>query len=235
MNNVLETSKEGIELSHNADAKMSEIIESNKKASSMVEAFVKQSEEVNSFVASIKLIASQTNLLALNAAVEAARAGESGRGFAVVAAEVRRLAESSATSADEIAVTVDAFKGATESALQSIKDEQDKINEGKIIIDESLKAFQSTVDSIGEISTNVKSISTETQDQLPIIDGIKTEMIEIDSISNSNAVAVEQVSSSTEETAAGSEEILSSMDELTDNSEELESIVKNSSCHQHSK
>jgi len=224
--NVLQTSEEGIKLTHNADTKMTEIIESNKKASSMVESFVKQSEAVNSFVDSIKGIASQTNLLALNAAVEAARAGESGRGFAVVASEVRRLAQSSAKSADEIAVTVDAFKGATESTLESIQDEQEKINEGKTIIDETLQSFQKTVEDIKKISSNVDTISTNTKEQLPLIGEIKSEIDEIDSISNSNASAVEQISSATEETAAGSEEILSSMDELTDNSKTLEDEVR---------
>src|SRR5262249_33939158 len=55
------------------------------------------SKRIVDIITTIDEIAFQTNLLALNAAVEAARAGEQGRGFAVVAAEVRNLAQRSAT------------------------------------------------------------------------------------------------------------------------------------------
>ena len=57
----------------------------------------KSSKKIADIITVIDEIAFQTNLLALNAAVEAARAGEHGRGFAVVAAEVRNLAQRSAT------------------------------------------------------------------------------------------------------------------------------------------
>jgi len=223
---VLKTSEDGIKLTHEADTKMSEIIQSNEKASALVNDFVTKSDAVNSFVDSIKNIASQTNLLALNAAIEAARAGDAGRGFAVVASEVRRLAENSTKSAEEISFTIKEFKDATQLTFDSMIEEQEKIKQGKEIIDNTLQSFQKTVENIKKISTNVDTISTSTEGQLPLIEGIKTDIEEIDTISNSNAAAVEEVSSATEETAAGSEEILSTLENLTENSAKLEELVK---------
>ncbi|HEX5802737.1 MAG TPA: methyl-accepting chemotaxis protein [Azospira sp.] len=116
-----ELSAQGGELVQTVVAEMHEISAAVSASAQSVEGLGRRSDEISTIVGVIKEIADQTNLLALNAAIEAARAGEQGRGFAVVADEVRKLAERTTKSTQEIGEMIASIQGETRAAVDNMQ------------------------------------------------------------------------------------------------------------------
>ncbi|MGE0758956.1 MAG: methyl-accepting chemotaxis protein [Pirellulaceae bacterium] len=104
-----------------ADERRAALADDFRAASEVIEVLGRASNEIGASSQLIKQIASQSNLLALNASIESARAGVAGAGFRIVAAEVKKLAERTASATTDIANKVSAIQAATESVRAAME------------------------------------------------------------------------------------------------------------------
>jgi len=162
-------------------AKGGDVVE---RAVSTMASISESSKQIVDIIDVIDGIAFQTNILALNAAVEAARAGEQGRGFAVVAAEVRNLAQRSATAAKEI--------------KELIGVSVERVEAGSAMVNEAGSTMSEIVASVKRVTDIMGEISAASAEQGAGIEQINIAVTEMDTTTQQNAALVEEAAAAAE-------------------------------------
>lgn len=189
--------------------------------SEFVAEFSNQIKEIITLLQAITGISEKTNLLALNAAIEAARAGEAGRGFNVVAEEIRKLAENSRQTVEDIqSITQKIVEGSNNAT-----DAMNKTKEVSIKSTNSVKQVQDNFMLINELSNNIESkIDTVNEYNQGIQNKIEHISYEISGASKTlrglNS-EINEITSSTEEQIATMEELQAVSQELSGTSAKL--------------
>jgi methyl-accepting chemotaxis protein len=120
--------------------------------------------QISERIVVIRDISFQTNILALNAAVEAARAGEHGKGFAVVAAEVRKLAERSASSAQDIEAMANKLRDASDKANEKLKNIIPKVKDNLKLIQEISASTLEQSSGAEQVNNAIQNLNKTVQD-----------------------------------------------------------------------
>ena len=214
-----EVSTEGIESVKDLIEKSGKTAEKSKVSLEVMNEMVESIDKIFYISDTIADITSQTNLLSLNASIEASRAGEMGKGFAVVADEIRKLADESKESTDEIKKII------TEITEKS-KLVESTMQENEVLQTEQQEAINRTEEIFGEIMKQIEMLGSGMERINALNDTMSANKdLVVDKMGTIASVS-EQSAAATEEVNASTEQVNVTMEEISEHTETLQAIAK---------
>ncbi len=183
------------------------------------------SERIGSILAHIAEVANQTNLLALNASIEASRAGEHGKGFAVVAHEIRKLAERSKQSSEEISDVLHEIGERSQAVTKSLNISAEQVREGTKLANASGESFQAIHHAVRQVSGQVEEVSSAAEQMSAGSEEVAASLEQLERTAQVSASNAQEVAAASEEQLASVEEVASASQQLSTLASQLNEAV----------
>ncbi len=195
---------------------MNRILGTSKINADNMQAWGEKINRISDITAVMNGIASQTNLLALNAAIEAARAGEVGRGFAVVADEIRKLAEESRKSSENITELISDIVQNGDTMISGSRVMSEDLQKQIETVEIALTSFEKIRDSINVIVPQMQEVNDASEQLQSDKDEMVSKISQAASVSEEVSASTQEINGIAEEMHASSEEVASAAQNLSE-------------------
>lgn len=171
-------------------------------------------QDISKIMNVISDIADQTNLLALNAAIEAARAGEAGRGFAVVADEVRKLAEKTMASTNDVANAITSIQNSAQASVNRMEEALSDVNEATELASQSGEALHAIVRKVESTADQVRAIAAAAEEQSAASEEINRSISTVNEMSAQTTQAMNEATKAISDLAMQTENVTSVVEQM---------------------